>query len=135
MTIKWLPPTKDYPYQYVANLLHIVDGDTQDFEVHWERDIGFEIVVRQQYSLRTRSYGINTPEINRAASHEAGQAAKDYVAWWFTQYTVGGTCILVTHKDEKEKYGRYLAEIWSTDWAHCLNADLLNSGNAVEYLP
>lgn len=133
--VVWQPPTTEYPYTYVANLLHIVDGDTQDFLVHWSRDIGFDIVVRQEYKLRTRSYGINAPEINRPDSREAGLAARDFVVWWFGQYTVGGTCMLVTHKDAKEKYGRYLAEIWSSDWAHCLNADLLNSGNAVEYLP
>ena len=73
--------------------------------------------------------------LNRPASHDAGVAARDYVRWWLGVYTLGDRVKLVTHKDSQEKYGRYLAEVWSPDWAHCLNADLLASGNAVEYLP
>lgn len=136
MTLVWLPPTAANPYVYDAVCVNVVDGDTQDFLVTWSRDIGFRINVTQQFELRTRSFGINTPEVNRSDSHAAGVAARDYVNWWLGVFGQGFNRVkLVTHKDATEKYGRYLAEVWSLDWQHCLNQGLLNSGNAVEYLP
>lgn len=135
MSHVWAPPTTGYPYTYEAQVEGVVDGDTQDFTAHWERDIGFRITVRQQYGLRCRLIGVDTPEINRAASRVAGLAAKGFVQDWFAAWAPDSWLMLVTHQDKGDKYGRYLAEVWDVSWAHCLNADLLTSGNAVEYWP
>lgn len=130
----WLPPTIDYPYKYEAQVIGVVDGDTQDFVAHWESDIGFRIKVTQQYGLRCRLIGVNTPE-KKGATYAAGIEAQKFVQQWLAANAPGSWVNLVTFKDKGDKYGRYLAEVWDLSWDNCLNSALLVSGNAVEYWP
>jgi len=41
--------------------------------------------------------------------------------------------VVRTHKDKREKYGRYLADVFSPAGDRCLNLDLITAGHAVPY--
>jgi len=87
-------------FEYGAELVNVVDGDTFDFLI----DMGFNI----QHKIRVRLFGVDTPEIyhprNRAELAH-GLEAKEFVERHF----LGKKGIVNTVKDRKGKYGRYLA--------------------------
>ncbi len=88
-------------YEYKARMIKVVDGDTMDFEI----DLGFKI----KHEIRIRLKDIDTPELYKprnAAEKKHAQEAGAFV----TKKFLGKTGILMTHKDKKGKYGRYLAE-------------------------
>lgn len=107
-------------YDYRAQLINIVDGDT----LHLEVLLGCDVRVR----MTVRLAGLDCPEI----STETGRIAKIYVQDWFTAHAPTGAVLLVTAKDRREKYGRYLGSIESAD-GDSLNAALLRDGHAVPY--
>ena len=87
-------------YIYTATIINVVDGDTVDARV----DLGFDIY----FNLRLRLFGIDTPELNSRDESEKFLAKR---AKEFVQYAVlGKTVTIKTYK--KDKYGRYLAEIF-----------------------
>lgn len=136
----WLPPTAGYRYIYDAIPIRVIDGDTVIFEVHHEHDMGFHIITRHTHTLETRLVGLNCPETRGVADdvRAKGLAAKAFTMAWlddFTREPLNGFVKIVTFKDEGDRYGRYLSEVWDTSWSKCLNADLLSSGNAVDYWP
>jgi micrococcal nuclease len=102
-------------YQYRCSIIRIVDGDT----LHLDVELGFD--VRRQDSFRL--YGINAPEM----STEEGKTAKA----WLEDQLKGGLTMVTTHKDQREKYGRYLATLWvgSTN----VNEAMVEAGHAVPY--
>ena len=108
-------------YQYAAEIIRIVDGDT----VHLDVALGFD--VRRQDSFRL--YGINAPEI----STPEGRTAKA----WLEAVLHDGLDMVTTHKDQREKYGRYLATLWvrAEDGAHLINVNelMVKEGHAVPY--
>lgn len=131
-------------YEYSACLMQrsngrdpIYDGDTVwlkvrksftktiDFGFH----IHFDVSLTLNYGLKAcRLHGIDTPEVNRRDSREAGIAARDFVREklepleWFK---------IETFKDhERGKYGRYLVRIYLPDGS-CLNDVLIATGHAV----
>ena len=114
-------------YEYNARLMTrsngrhpIYDGDTVWLEV----DLGFGHLFRLG---PCRLFGIDTPEVNRRASKEAGIAARDYLRGmlehleWFR---------VQSEKDEKGKYGRYLVRIYLPD-GRCVNDLLVTAGHAI----
>ena len=103
-------------YTYRATVTNIVDGDTADFRI----DCGFKVY----HDLRVRFLGINAPE-------KRTQEGKDAKVWLEAQIPVGTQVILETKKDEKEKYGRYLATVYLGELD--INQELVKSGHAVEY--
>lgn len=111
-------------YEYKATIVRVTDGDT----IVILADLGFHIT--QEMPLRL--FGINTPEI-RGPSRTAGLAAKAFVE---SVLPVGATVRVKTYKDSKEKYGRYLADIYYGDGAllTCLNQELVEKGLALPYL-
>lgn len=104
-------------YEYRATVLRVVDGDT----LHVDIDLGVDTHVRQTIRL----FGLNAPEM----STPEGEAAKAYVEGWIA--TWGPSLLLVTSKDKREKYGRYLGTVYGG--GHCLNEDLLGEGHAHPY--
>jgi micrococcal nuclease len=88
-------------YDYPSEILAVVDGDTLDILA----DKGTDDFKK----MRIRINRINAPEKNTAE----GKLAKA----WLTQLLTNpdGTfkdLYVFTVKDKKEKYGRYLGEVW-----------------------
>lgn len=114
-------------YIYKAQMVRIVDGDTIDFDV----DLGFRIRV----GLRTRLYGVDTPE----RGQEGWQEAIDFCKNWFfvaAEKSAEGHTLVEIYKDKGDKYGRYLADVYFIDGEtrelRHLNAELVEEGLAVE---
>jgi micrococcal nuclease len=102
-------------YQYKAKVIRIVDGDT----LHLEVELGFDVTRKDSFRL----YGLDAPELNT----DAGKAAKVWLAEALTQ----GVLIITTHKDDREKYGRYLATLWIDQ--KNVNEAMIAAGHAVVY--
>ena len=105
-------------------VVRVVDGDT----VYGDVDLGFNFGSKK---MEFRLAEINTPEI-RGNTREAGLKSKEFVE----QKVLNKDVIIVTKKDAKEKYGRYLAYIYYQDneeWI-CLNELLVNRGLADKYM-
>ena len=106
-------------------VVRVVDGDT----VYGDVDLGFNVGNKK---MEFRLAKINTPEI-KGSTREAGLTSKKYVE----DKIMGKEVIIVTKKDTKEKYGRYLAEIFykdETDNFVSLNAELVQKGLAVPFM-
>jgi micrococcal nuclease len=90
-------------YFYQAIVRSVYDGDTITVDI----DLGLHI---WSHGEKLRLLRINTPEL-RGSSHEAGVAARDFLR----SLVEGRPVVIETFKDDKEKYGRYLAEVWVAD--------------------
>ena len=78
----------------------VVDGDT----IHCDIDLGFGVYLKNQVF---RFYGLNAPE-TKGATRQAGLDSKKFIE----NLLVNKNIIVVSIKDKKEKYGRYLAKIY-----------------------
>lgn len=101
----------------------VVDGDTLNVTI----DLGFHITHHNTLRL----YGVNAPEMRTPE----GPPAKQFVIDWLDKHCPDGTFIIRTIKDKREKYGRYLADVWDMAMVHSLNVDLVGAGHAVPYYP
>lgn len=114
-------------YTYRASVLQVVDGDTVDVVVA----LGFDVSIRNRFRLD----GVDAPESFGSNASDAGRAAKQYL----TDLLPPGTALIVrTVKDRKEKYGRYLAELFlvgadGQPAATSVNQTLLSNGHARPY--
>lgn len=108
-------------YFYKANLLSVYDGDTCRVDI----DLGMHIWNKNE---RIRLARIDAPEL-RGETLASGRAARDFLG----QLLVNRPLIIETIKDTKEKYGRYLAEIWFQDdagtWQNANNL-MVQTGHA-----
>ena len=115
----------DFLFHYKMTVTKVVDGDT----IRGDVDLGFGFIQRNQ---EFRFTGINAPEIH-GPSADAGLKTKQYVSDLIT----GKEIIIVTKKDSKEKWGRYLAEIFYLDATNnyvSLNKELIAKGLAVPFM-
>lgn len=93
------------PYIYIPKSIRVVDGDTLDVVL----DLGFSITVK----VRLRLHGVDTPEIygvkKESAEYARGKEASKRVQELLddAQYV-----LIRTYKHIKEKYGRYLADVY-----------------------
>jgi micrococcal nuclease len=98
------PSSGDSPelklYHYRAHITGVYDGDTCTVDI----DLGLGVWVRGE---KVRLHRINAPEL-RGATAEQGRAARDHLQ----RLVAGKEVLLQTVKDQREKYGRYLAEVW-----------------------
>lgn len=108
-------------YEYRAIIKRVYDGDTITVDI----DLGFNTWLMNK-SIRLS--GIDTPEI-RGEERPEGLIVKDIVKSWIPE---GSEVILRTEKDRTGKYGRYLAEVISSD-GESINERLLNEGLAEPY--
>lgn len=107
----WVDPA----FQYAADVIRWVDGDTLDVTI----DLGFMVTTEQ----RLRLYGIDTPERGKKGYKEARQFCEGYAP-------AGTRVVVKTHKTP-EKYGRYLAVLYLGPTS--LNDILIEEGHAVSY--
>lgn len=103
-------------YEYRAEVLRVVDGDSVWLRV----DCGFDL----RLDMSVRLYGVNAPELNTPE----GQASK---AWMKQMLPVGSAVMLRTYKDKREKYGRYLGTLIKGGMN--INETLLSERMAVRY--
>ena len=92
------PPTQLFLYRALVPAVY--DGDTCTADI----DLGLGIWVRGE---KLRLHRINTPELT-GTDKPAGIRARDHLK----SLVEGKSVLLQTIKDRREKYGRYLAEIW-----------------------
>ena len=95
----------DPRYEYTAQLIRVVDGDTMDFL--------FTLGLHTYREERIRLWGIDTPEINTRNQTEKthGLKAKAAAEKWIRKNSVGGFIQICTRQDDVGKYGRYIADV------------------------
>ena len=109
-------------YEYKAKIIDVYDGDTVTANV----ELGFNVSME----IKIRLYGIDTPEI-RGEEKELGLKSKARLESLILDKTV----IIKTYKDKKEKYGRWLADIYENKESEkSVNQILLSEGLAKSYL-
>ena len=110
-------------YEYEAQLIRVIDGDTVDCIL----DLGFDI----KYKCRIRLKGIDTPEIRTRdlGEKKRGFAAKERVQELLND---NNTFVVKTELDKKGKYGRILGTIILNN-DETINQILLTEGHAEVY--
>ena len=119
-------------YTYKAKCTRCVDGDTINLEIF----LGFNVTVTE----RVRLLGIDTPETygvkKGSEEYKAGMLAKEELE----RLILNKDILIVTEKDKKGKYGRYLAKIYTeldedspTFNDSCVNDILIKEGFAKVY--
>jgi len=119
-------------YIYKAKCTRVVDGDTVNLSV----ELGLDISI----DMRVRLLGIDTPETygvkKGSEEYKAGILAKEELE----RLILNKDIIIITEKDKKGKYGRYLARIYTdldenspTFDDSCVNDILVKEGFAKVY--
>lgn len=109
-------------YTYKAYVAKVYDGDTCTVDI----DLGLHTWIHGE---KIRLSRIDAPEI-RGPEREQGLKSREYLS----RLILCRNIILQTSKDEKEKYGRYLGEIWVQDQSgqyFNVNDKMLAEGYAV----
>lgn len=123
-------------WEYRAEWLKVVDGDTIDVRT----DKGFD---DNGLWMRLRLLGVNTPEL-RGDTKTAAEAAKQFTIDWLSTHADAKSRVFIRtvrsihDVDKDDSFGRYLATVYNLvdgeiQGDHCLNAALLDSGQAVPY--
>lgn len=119
-------------YTYIAwgvdsarDPIGVVDGDTLNVGI----DLGLDVAI----NITLRLYGINAPEMTGVEKPQ-GQAAKEWTIAWYQTHCPDGRFTVKTIKDDRDKYGRYLATVVAPDGA-VFNDDIVAAGHAVPYFP
>jgi len=110
-------------WEYRAELQRVVDGDTMDFCVDLGFNVSKEIRVRLADVDTNETYGV--PKDSEEFTLGKKQAA--FVEEWFESR---GDIIIRTSKDEKGKYGRYIARVFAD--GDDLSKDLIGEWSHVE---
>jgi micrococcal nuclease len=105
-------------YEYHANLVRVVDGDTVDVRL----DLGLGIYKNE----RLRLHGIDAPE-KRGEERVEGIEATRHL-----ELLLKGPLLVQTIKDKKGKYGRYLAVIYDQEGVN-INSQMIEDGHATLY--
>jgi len=111
----------DSLYNYKADLVRVVDGDTIVVKLHLGLGVVFE-------KFKIRLARINTPEMREAG----GPEAKEFFQKFLKDHS---RMIVVTLKDKKDKYGRYLCEVFvaaGEEWIN-MSDKLVEKGLAAMY--
>ncbi len=103
-------------YHYRGFVTKVYDGDTITVDI----DVGFHITMKKE---KVRLSRINTPEV-RGPERSQGIISRD----WLRERIFEKDIRLVTVKDKKGKYGRWLADIWIDNV--CINDELVSKGLA-----
>jgi micrococcal nuclease len=90
-----------YLYHYGFRPTRIIDGDT----VEGDLDYGFH---HTRHKVRIRLIGVSAPEV-KGPTKEAGKAA---TAKLRELLPLKSDCIIESHDDQLDSFGRILADIW-----------------------
>lgn len=117
-------------YKYSALYVSTVDGDTVVLNV----SLGFQVWLNRQ---KVRLSRLNAPE-SKGPEAERAKLAKEFVA---ARLSSAAGITIETFKNEEDKYGRILAEVWylpagtkelivkEGDWKN-LNTEIIEAGLA-----
>ncbi len=105
---------KTFEFWYQATVLSIHDGDTMTLRIDMGRRIYSDDAIRL--------YRINAPEL----SQPGGKEARDFLR---SLVPIGSEVRVQTHKNSRDKYGRWLGDVWHN--GICVNDHLVDSGHAV----
>lgn len=103
-------------YGYRAEVVRWIDGDTVELTL----DLGFRMTMRDNFRLM----GIDTPERGRPGAAEATARAIELAP-------AGTKLTVATHA--RDKYGRYLVEVFPDSRQESVNVTLADEGLAVAY--
>ena len=112
------PATLEVDWIFPADMIRLVDGDTQEFEV----DAGFHTDRR----ITDRLLGVNCPE-TKGASRPAGLAASDFSRQWYEGHD---EIIIQTRPDPKhwtDSFRRYLVRVQGRNLTTGAREDLAQS--------
>ena len=134
-------------YEYNAKVLRVVDGDTIDVMI----DLGMSVHVKE----RLRLLGVNSPETfgvkKDSEEYKKGLKVKQWLVAQFKPEWGSSNCYacasmdglfpltglpevrIVTTKDKKGKYGRYLATVYIGESKESVNLKLVDLGYGAEY--
>jgi micrococcal nuclease len=113
---------KETLYHYRAKVISVYDGDTCTVDV----DLGLHAWIHEE---KLRLARINAPELI-GAQRPAGLASRDFLK----SMIEGQEIYIKTIKDQREKYGRYLAEIFVQQNSVWVNVnDLMVQNGHAEY--
>ncbi len=90
-------------YHYKAKVVEVYDGDTCTIDI----DLGLHTWIKRE---KVRLNRINAPEL-KGTERTKGLKSRDYLRSLILDKEI----FIETIKDKKEKYGRYLGEIWLED--------------------
>ncbi|HMN48816.1 MAG TPA: thermonuclease family protein [Ignavibacteriaceae bacterium] len=90
-------------YHYKAKVVEVYDGDTCTIDI----DLGLHTWIKGE---KVRLNRINAPEL-KGTERTKGLKSRDYLRSLILDKEI----FIETIKDKKEKYGRYLGEIWLED--------------------
>ncbi len=115
-------------YEYRANLIKVVDGDTVDVDI----DLGFGVWLKDE---RVRIAGIDTPESRTSDKVEKlfGLAAKKRVQELLADKVVLKTFAAKGGEDMKGKFGRILGDFYVGNDKKLLTEVMIDEGHAVPY--
>lgn len=105
-------------YQYKATIIKVIDGDTVDVVM----DLGLDVHIK----TRIRLAYIDAPEMNT----DAGKAARLRL---IELLPPGAEVIVTTKKDRREKYGRYLGDIYDPEKLWYISTRMFEEGHARMY--
>ncbi len=115
-----LPTKPGDRYWYNALVTSVIDGDTITCSI----DVGFRIIVQDRH---IRLAGINAPEL-RQPTLDAGRRSR----LWLIEQILAKRIVIRTMKDNDDKYGRLLGEIWRGDVS--INRRMVELGLAAPYM-
>lgn len=97
---------RELEYYYSAVITKVVDGDTVRASV----DLGMDVRI----DVTLRLYGIDAPEISTPAGVLSRAAVREWLVHNASPESSEDAWEVVVHtiKDKREKYGRYLAEVY-----------------------
>jgi micrococcal nuclease len=115
-------------YEYRAELIKVVDGDTVDVDI----DLGFGVWLKDE---RVRIMGIDTPESRTRDQVEKlfGLAAKKRVQELLEKNVVLKTFAAKDGEDMKGKFGRILGDFYIESEGKLLTEVMIDEGHAVPY--
>jgi endonuclease YncB( thermonuclease family) len=103
-------------FQYKCVMTRVLDGDTMEFFV----DLGFDSWIKSKFRIAH----VDTPELKTPQ----GKQVKSVVESWFS---LAGE--LTLNSLGMDKYGRWLAEVYSAKYGQTLNSWLLDNSYATPY--
>lgn len=103
---------------YRGTVINVVDGDTVDIRI----EMGFNIFAVKRFRLS----GINAPEMSDSTNGIDSKSVME-------KLILGKDVIVNTYYDHTDKYGRFLATIFSDDGQTNINETMIRLGKAEVY--